>query len=87
VNIDWRQPFGDFSSYDWRLLLATKMWLRAKLQPGLSDEQRKEALRHAANLEAVHKNRLRRGQLPKPPSEPRSRSAIKIGPTSKGHCA
>jgi len=67
VNIDPRRRFTDYDSYYWRLLLATKMWLRAKLQPGLTSQERAELLRLAANLEAVHKNRLRRGQLPRPP--------------------
>jgi hypothetical protein len=86
MNIDWRQDSIDYNSYDWRLLLATKLWLHAKPQPGLSDAQRKEALRHAAKLEVVHKNRQRRGQLPKPPPEPRSSLPVKIGSAFKGHC-
>ena len=75
MNISWRTKFTDYDSYDWRLLLATKLWLRAHFQPELSEERRKEALRHAKNLEAVHQNRLRRGQLPRPPPESRGGSS------------
>jgi hypothetical protein len=68
------RPWGEFADYqarDWRLLLATKLWLRAQHQPGLTDPQRENLLRHARNLEAIHKRLEARGALPKGPPPPR----------------
>jgi hypothetical protein len=42
---------------NWRLQLARDLRNRAARQPKLSEEQKSEALRHAQNLEAVHRLR------------------------------
>lgn len=43
----------------WRLQLAVRLRRRARFQPGLTEEQRREALRHAQNLVAIHQRRMR----------------------------
>lgn len=66
MKLRW-DAFNDFSSRDWRLLLAIKLWLRARYQPGLSDKQRSDMLRHGRGLEVIHKRLEARGELPKGP--------------------
>ena len=47
----------------WRLHLASRLLKRARCQPGLTEEQRREARRHAQNLMALHQSKAARGQL------------------------
>jgi hypothetical protein len=62
--------FTDYQSRDWRLLLATKLWLRAQHQPGLTDAERENLMRHSRGLEAIHKRLEAQGRLPKGPPAP-----------------